>query len=168
MRKKQNLHRIGIYKIEEVLPYVKFTKISTGKGDSRCNKTYGDYHVKMNSSRYQLFATKGLECIKCGLKGQYFALEQTWEVFNKNGSSAHFNLYAIDSEGDEVLMTKDHILPKAQKGSEKLDNLQTMCCICNEEKGLKLQQELQFNTSCLPINGKAIEVIIGQHNTYVG
>ena len=45
----------------------------------------------------------------------------------------YFNLYAIDN-GHEVLMTKDHIIPIAQGGSDDYENYQTMCAICNNIK----------------------------------
>jgi len=39
----------------------------------------------------------------------------------------HFNLYAIDENGNEVMMTKDHILAKARGGKDKIDNFQSCC-----------------------------------------
>lgn len=57
----------------------------------------------------------------------------------KNGESQkcgyHFNLYAIDKDGNEVLMTKDHILAKARGGKDRISNYQTCCKVCNETKG---------------------------------
>ena len=49
------------------------------------------------------------------------------------------NLYAIDENGKEVLMTKDHILPKSKGGKDEIDNYQTMCIRCNEAKGNNLE-----------------------------
>ena len=47
----------------------------------------------------------------------------------------HFNLYALDADGNEVLMTKDHIVPKSKGGEDKGINYQTMCYPCNYVKG---------------------------------
>ena len=46
----------------------------------------------------------------------------------------HLNLYGINN-GEEVMMTKDHIVPKSKGGSNGLKNMQTMCTVCNEIKG---------------------------------
>jgi 5-methylcytosine-specific restriction endonuclease McrA len=34
-----------------------------------------------------------------------------------------------------VLMTQDHIMPRSKGGANRLENLQTMCCVCNNRKG---------------------------------
>ncbi len=51
---------------------------------------------------------------------------------------AHFNLYAEDelniNGGNLILMTQDHFIPKAKGGKDTLENLRTMCSICNHNK----------------------------------
>jgi hypothetical protein len=47
----------------------------------------------------------------------------------------HLNLYALDSDGREILMTHDHILARADGGKNHLSNTQTMCAPCNFKKG---------------------------------
>lgn len=93
--------------------------------------------VKMDSQRYRLFFTKGTRCADCGIEGQYFWLEQSE---NQPGSAYHFNLYGIDDDGNEVLMTKDHIVPKAKGGHNRIDNYQTMCVHCNARKGSRFKK----------------------------
>jgi 5-methylcytosine-specific restriction endonuclease McrA len=95
--------------------------------------------LKASSLRYKTFH-KGHTCVSCGLEGLYFAKERT------QGSKEeiyHLNLYGITPEGKEMLMTKDHILPKSKGGTDDLDNLQTMCHRCNGKKGNKTPVELQ-------------------------
>lgn len=82
----------------------------------------------MSSLRYHVFKKSNV-CCKCGLEGKYFIKER-----DSNVKRYHFNLYAIDSDGNEVLMTKDHIIPKSKGGSDNLNNLQTMCTNCNFKK----------------------------------
>jgi hypothetical protein len=141
IKKKQlNLIRYGIFQITEVLPFVVFSgnqkrpKNSQGKLDLEARANYAGYQVWMTSLRLQLFAKKGLSCVKCGIIGCYFALEN----FPKNSHNPHFNLYGQDASGDEVLITKDHIHPKSLGGSDALDNLQTMCYPCNHAKSNKI------------------------------
>lgn len=81
------------------------------------------------SDRYKLFFSKGYKCIDCGLEGKYFALEK-----DRKANGYHLNLYSI-KDGEEILMTKDHIIPKSKGGTDELNNYQTMCRICNIKKG---------------------------------
>jgi len=115
-------YRIGVFNTQEVLPFV--SKISK-------TKKYMGHDVYMNSLRYLTFVEKGLSCVECGITGKYFALE-------RNGGNFHFNLYGI-RDGGEVLMTKDHIVPKSKKGKNGLNNLQPMCTTCNHKKDNKIE-----------------------------
>lgn len=54
-------------------------------------------------------------------------------------TTLHLNLYAVDDNGDEILMTKDHIIPRSKGGIDDISNYQTMCKLCNEAKGNKLE-----------------------------
>lgn len=123
------LERKSIHSIEEVrekvMPY------NTGKKGTIIIDFDGD-PLKANSQRYTLFFTKGFKCVKCGIEGKYFAKERDP---SSNSNKYHLNLYALDENGKEVLMTKDHIIPKSKGGKNKLENYQTMCCICNKKKG---------------------------------
>lgn len=116
--------RLCIYHPREVLPFV-----------CRGKKKYAGKEIKMGSSRYITFARKGTTCKYCGLVGAYFALER-----HKNGNTDkfHFNLYGINEEGEETMLTKDHIIPRSKGGSNKLGNLQVLCEKCNSKKGDKI------------------------------
>jgi 5-methylcytosine-specific restriction endonuclease McrA len=113
------------YNIEEVLSQRNWEKI---RADSKRNFD-GDM-MKMNSLRLHTFAEKGLKCVCCGIEGKYFVKEKS-----QGHVSYHFNLYAVDSAGNEVLMTKDHIVAKSKGGEDHIDNMQTMCEACNKAKG---------------------------------
>lgn len=121
--KHPDRERKSVYSLEEVLPYVVFTR---KKGSERL---FDGDPIKMASQRYQLFALKGVACVSCGVKGSFFAKEKL-----KDETVYHFNLYSI-KDGIEILMTKDHIIPKSLGGKDNLSNYQTMCKICNEKKG---------------------------------
>lgn len=85
------------------------------------------------SDRYKVFFTKGYKCVKCGLEGSFFALEKS----TPEDGRYHLNLYA-KKDGEEILMTKDHIIPRSRGGKNSIDNYQTMCTICNCKKGNKI------------------------------
>jgi hypothetical protein len=92
----------------------------------------GEYKLKAKSLRYQTFINKGTECVSCGLKIDFFAFER-----HLSDKRFHANGYGV-KDGEEVLFTKDHIIPKSKGGGDCLYNLQTMCSPCNQDKGNKI------------------------------
>jgi 5-methylcytosine-specific restriction endonuclease McrA len=127
--KKQKYVRNGIFSIDEVLPHVDCQNETTQHyiGDDGIS-----YPIRMWSSRYKCFSKFGIKCVCCGIEGSFFALERDYKC-----GSFHFNLYAFDMWGKEVLMTKDHIVPKSKDGKNHLSNYQPMCVTCNRDKGDK-------------------------------
>jgi len=91
--------------------------------------TYKGDKFKVTSYRLLTFLYKGTKCVECGVEGKFFSLDNT-----KIGDSKHINLIGVDTNGEEVLMTSDHIYPKSLGGSDKINNRQTMCDKCNVEK----------------------------------
>lgn len=90
--------------------------------------------VKVTSIRLRTFAKKGLKCANCGIIGTHFAIERT-----AGCESYHLNLWAVDRQGNEHLMTHDHIVARSLGGSDNLRNTQTMCSCCNGIKGREEQ-----------------------------
>jgi 5-methylcytosine-specific restriction endonuclease McrA len=146
--------RVAKIPVESVLPFV-FTKDVRHKLRSegvaydslewknagqrtffvKINKKTKAFTVPMGSQRYELFASKGIKCVDCGIEGSYFALEKD---ISDSTSRFHLNLYGKDENGDEVMITKDHILPKSKGGENKLSNYQPMCYKCNQKKADKI------------------------------
>ena len=103
---------------------------------------YKDHH------RLTVFANKGLECVACGRVGTLLALGRDGRD-RKTGlvGAVHIDLYTDDF----VLMTVDHIVPKAvgkmlgwtKEQREALENKQTMCDPCNGGKGDRLVTDEQ-------------------------
>lgn len=124
----KNIVRVGVYKPEEVLPYV-----VPDKYHPNAHRYYDGRRVKMYSFRYQCFEASGLKCVICGLEGQYFGLEQFRKDQERGLQSFHFNLYAKQGE-EEILFTKDHIVPASKGGADRVSNFQTMCEPCNLRK----------------------------------
>jgi hypothetical protein len=136
-KRKKRYIRAGVFSLDEVLPFVFTREIRHGlrqlgfdyrskewiEASGRFYKgivdgKVQDIWVSMGSHRYQLFAEKGTTCIKCGLKGSYFALERSRK---SNPNKFHFNLYGKDDKGRHIMLTKDHIKPRS-KGGKKSAN----------------------------------------------
>ena len=124
MNTNSNYIRKDIYSIDAVLSKI------TRKGEPRKVDFDGDL-INMDSQRYELFEAKGITCASCGIEGKFFAKEK-----DRASYGYHFNLYAV-KYGEDVLMTKDHIIPKSKGGKNELSNYQTMCTYCNNEKADK-------------------------------
>lgn len=122
------LIRKTIYSIEDVEDKIKNVLFEQDVRSAKVDFD-GDW-IKGNSQRYQTFFTKGCKCAVCGIEGKFFAKER-----HLADRSYHLNLYAIDENGEEILMTKDHIIPRSKGGANHISNYQTMCLKCNREKG---------------------------------
>lgn len=130
---ESSLERKSTHSIEEVREVVKDILFYKDKRYAKVELD-GDI-IKGNSQRYQTFFTKGTKCVCCGIEGKYFAKEKV-----ACDKSYHLNLYAIDENGKEVLMTKDHILPKSKGGQDHVENYQPMCVRCNKAKGNNIEE----------------------------
>jgi 5-methylcytosine-specific restriction endonuclease McrA len=115
--------RAGKIPLERVLPYV-----------GGYHRWYCGHQVNMSSGRLVLFKrkAKNLRCAKCKTDASFFAVER-----HKNTHTYHLNLYALQRDGSEMLMTKDHIIPICKNGKNKQRNYQVMCARCNCKKGDK-------------------------------
>ncbi len=118
---------LGVFDIEDVLPYI--------AKDGTEGKLTIDYvincvvwSVNMGSDRMRCLQ-RSPRCLCCGLEGIQFQLE-----LPPRDKRPHFNLYGMDTDGDLVMLTKDHIIPRARGGGNHQSNLQTLCCLCNERK----------------------------------
>ena len=127
-----------LYKPNDDVPYLGDRTETVSFRKNCYDKARVEFHghmVRLGSSRLRTFALKGVKCVTCGIIGQFFVKERHrsanggWEPYY------HLNLYAIRSDGTEVLMTKDHIHPRSKKGRNHIDNYQPMCQDCNQRKG---------------------------------
>ena len=136
-RKHGNMERKEVYPVQLILDKL-FLNLSVEELQSSLYRTKrrkelvdidGDM-IHPYSLRYFTFLHKGISCVECGIKGVFFAKERHRDVDERY----HLNLYAINDNGEEVLMTKDHIYPKSLGGPNHLSNMQPMCKCCNESK----------------------------------
>jgi hypothetical protein len=85
---------------------------------------YAGYKISMR--RIRAHRQLQLYCQKCGIKATHYVLRQY-----KDGS-LHLDLFAGD-----IMLTIDHITPKAKGGKDWIYNYQIMCEPCNFSKGAK-------------------------------
>lgn len=134
---------IPISEVEQNLKSIVLNNLHTPKKNkcktgSSIMATFDGEKIYVLSKRYKTFFTSGYKCVHCGIEGKYFALER-----HENNKKYHLNLYGLDAEGNEVLMTKDHIIPHAKGGSDDYTNMQTMCAICNFKKGTMSDEQFK-------------------------
>ena len=105
------------------------------------------FQVKVSSLRLELFR-QNPKCVTCDRVGVLWMLQAHRLV-----EPPHLNLYHVGEPSEEwknlsvdgcVLMTKDHIIPRSRGGPTTLENLQTMCAICNGKKGQHLMHETHW------------------------
>jgi len=127
---QKSLTRLKTYTIDEVMPHI----IIVGHDGDKSRQMFDGQLIRMSSLRLQTFKKYGIICIDCGIKGAFFAMER----FRGALMLYHLNLYAYDDKGEEVLMTKDHIIPQSGGGRDILSNMQPMCSPCNCMKGNRI------------------------------
>ena len=129
--------RFGKYEIRDVLDFLPYDEKGKHDRNKPSFKKYGNFSVCLKSLRYKTFKIKGTKCVKCGLEASHFMLERQR---HQTTTKVHFNLYGINENGEEVMFTKDHIIPFSKGGKTELKNMQTMCIICNGEKGNEMKE----------------------------
>lgn len=109
------------------LPYEEtLEKLKLG---SKC-RIQGKSVNALSSKRVRCFIRGEGRCVKCGIQGSIWAIER-----HDTGKSYHINLYGLNEKGKEVMLTRDHIIPKSKGGTEDPLNSQVLCFTCNCEKG---------------------------------
>lgn len=89
------------------------------------------YPIVTDTDRYENLYYNGCKCAKCGLEAEFAAIEKE----EKSKDKFHINVYVIDDRGKELMLTKDHIYPRALGGYDNLCNYQVLCEKCNSKKG---------------------------------
>ena len=128
------------YSVDEILPILVRNDPPYKSSKRHCVEIDGD-PINIKSSRLATFKTSGTKCVCCGVEGRYFVKEKHVQHKNvKKPLRFHINLYAIDNQDNEVLMTSDHIVPHCKRSGAK-NNRQTMCSRCNQ---LKADREISL------------------------
>lgn len=136
--KDPNLIRKETVPINEVLALIIYSpkELSARSHPEALIEVAGDL-INMTSLKLQTFKSSGIRCHICACKGAYFAKEKYADE-----PYFHLNLYAL-KDGREVLLTKDHRVPLAKGGRDKLNNFQTLCIECNRKKADKTPHKVK-------------------------
>lgn len=125
--------------LDEILPIIK----RCWKKNIHETLIPSGFIVGVSSKRLRLFAQSStgcrIQCCSCGMIATHFVVER---FSGSKYRSTHLNLYSINDR-QEVLFTKDHIVPRANGGSNDLNNLQVMCQPCNNKKGKMSDSEFK-------------------------
>ena len=121
LKTRQMPKHLASYPAQEILE-------RTGSGKAAFTVDGKSYQVRMDSDRYKLFR-QNRHCAACGLEGTHMVLDLPY-----GHNQPHFNLYGLE-DGQLVLMTKDHIVPRTKGGRDEMANYQTYCHACNQIKG---------------------------------
>lgn len=114
--------RIRAYSVDQIFDFI---------GQNKSEAYYvDDDGNRCKLKRARIFHEIGLCCAEpgCALTGTFFALER-WP-----DGDMHFDLFAVDGFGDDVLMTVDHLYPKSRGGKSSVSNYRPMCRVHNELK----------------------------------
>ena len=121
--KNNGRKRLAVYTITEVFEYVDASPTNGQR------VRFHGHLMHLRSTKLLNFRFNGIKCIRCNTQGAYFAKERY------ENNAPHLNLYGFNNHGRSMLMTRDHIKPKAKGGTNHLYNSQTMCIKCNGRKG---------------------------------
>ena len=121
----KGMRKIHTFKLNEILPHIwNGAPIHNWKG----------IRFRVNCKRLMLFKASQT-CVTCGIAGNVFILEKGEKDNSKSTNvDANINLYHKPERGGLILMTMDHIMPRAKGGSNDPSNLQVMCEPCNTKK----------------------------------
>lgn len=127
-----NMERYATFPLDEILPQIldNLPYYQRKQAEKSASFEHDGHVVRLSSLRLRTFKQHGVVCFGCGVEGSFFAMER-----HGDQSTYHLNLYGIDKDGDEVLFTKDHIIPRSKGGRDVLWNMRTLCKMCNKIRG---------------------------------
>ena len=105
-------------------------------------KNNTNYTVTTNNDTKKIFRAilNNPICSSCGIKGDIFILRQD------PLKNYHLGLFHITRKLKLIQLTIDHIVPKSLGGTNNIENYQTLCYDCNQEKGHWLLTPKQLNS----------------------
>ncbi len=80
----------------------------------------------------------GTTCVACGRSALFFTYHREHLQQKDSPKTLRLMFDHKNRDGSLTHMTKDHIVPKALGGPNKMENYQPMCYTCNQRKGAKV------------------------------
>jgi hypothetical protein len=106
-----------------------------------------EYDLKVGTETLMTVVSKPV-CAHCGIAIDHFKVIQSsqghqhlvpYAIAGRDTCQEGWHLLGVNlpaaEPGDEVKLTKDHIVPKSKGGNNRFRNYQTMCGPCNSKKG---------------------------------
>lgn len=112
---------------------------------------YKDYKGKLGN-RMRTPLLKGNKCTHCDVPITHIAVQKH--------KSQPKGKYHLNAWSNSILMTSDHIVPKALGGPDDLENRQVLCCKCNNKRGCLIETKRPKELGRLSImDTRVIEII---------
>lgn len=89
--------------------------------------------VRITHKQYN--GIKNPVCVHCGERGIKFLIVEPRPTKNPNRNCQKSPKIMLVTQHD-VLLTRDHIVPRCQGGGNKLSNIQVLCECCNNKKSI--------------------------------
>lgn len=90
--------------------------------------------TRIRFSRKQFMGIKRPVCVHCGERGVKFIIVTAGRPKINPRRNCQKPPKALLATQHNVLLTRDHIVPKCQGGGNELSNLQVLCELCNNQK----------------------------------
>ena len=130
---KNNPEKVKAYRIKRRAHQTKYMKIWQ-KRHPGYNRKYKNQWKKRNRDKVNL-GKKLRRCKMRGIEGSHTLKE--WELLKKkyNYCCAICGMQEPFTDQWYQWLTEDHIIPISKDGTNKIDNIQPACMICNSKKG---------------------------------
>jgi 5-methylcytosine-specific restriction endonuclease McrA len=117
----------------ERLGTIELNELSTALIAKKSKEKFLGVWCKTNSLRVRVLKNNDYTCQHCGLRGLFAAVERA-RVQTPHATPYHLNVYGKNADGVDIMLTHDHVIPRAKGGQSTEQNGQALCRPCNQLK----------------------------------